>query len=199
MSYKNTSKNVINISMLIFILALCFICSTFIITVAFFSSKQTASGIIKLGELDFSVGEEISVNTNVLPNTTIDKQVFVINSRNINGTDTKGLCDILFRFNYRVFKDGNYNEYLTNRVLLSGIDNYIADDSYIYYCDKLSNGNKVNICEQLSFLNTINNEYQGEEISVMFNIEAIQAQNGAYLDLWTTAPLEWIDIIKNSV
>ena len=71
-----------------------------------------------------------------------------------------------------------------------------ANDKY-YYNSVVSPGNAVDFCSAIQFSNSIGNQYQNCQIKLVFNIDAIQSQNEAYIELWPDAPNEWKNIIKS--
>lgn len=198
MNTKNIEKNQKNV--LIWLIFLLYFVILFIIisSIAYFSSQNISEGTIRLTELDFSIyesGDDISL---VIPAQTIDKSVTLINSRNISGTDTQNLCPIYFKYWIDLYID---DEYVDSSSLIEPIfsnQNTFTNDNGVYYCNlELFPQNSVNLCNSIHFSNMIGNEFQNKEITIVFNINAIQSGNNAYLELWPDAPNEWIKNIQN--
>jgi hypothetical protein len=59
-------------------------------------------------------------------------------------------------------------------------------------------GEKINLCETINFDEKISNTYQGKNIKIEFNVDAVQADNDAYKEVWQNYPIEWQKMIENS-
>ena len=169
-----------------------------IVSFAYFSQKNSALGTIKLGELDFSLGEDGQQNLQVLPNTSINKTIFVGNFRDNDSKDYKDLTTFFFRFKYIALIDDKEDKNLTQNILLNATGEYICDDEFYYYCDKVSAGERVNLCDNISFNSLIDNEYQQKQVKLQIYVDAVQSQNDAYKEVWQGYPPEWEAKIFNA-
>ena len=170
----------------------------FIVSFAFFSQNNTALGTIKLGELDFSLGEEGQQNIEVLPNISIDKTIYLGNFRDNNSKDYRDLTTIYFRFKYIALLDDKEDKNLTQNILLNSSGEYVYDNEYYYQCNKVSAGERVDLCDDISFKSLIDNEYQQKQIKLQIYVDAVQSQNNAYKEVWQNYPPEWEAKISNA-
>ena len=180
------------------ILIVVVIANFLIVSFAFFSQNNTALGTIKLGELDFSLGDVGQQNIKVLPNISIDKTVYVGNFRNNDSRDYKNLTTFFFRFKYIALIDDKNDEKLTQNILLNASEEYIFDNEYYYYCKKVGAGERVELCDNISFKSLIDNEYQQKQIKLQIYVDAVQSQNEAYKEVWQEYPPEWEAKISNA-
>ncbi len=184
---KRTNKDIFIVSMLMTVLIIILLAIT---TLAFFSENKDIRGQITLGELDFCV-----YNTggalNVVPGNDINKQISLVNARNTSGTDRGGLCSILVKFQ------------IDNNNLFSPIfnndQNWTKLGNVYYYNNVLNPGQVVNLCDRVKFSENAGNEYQNQSIDILLQVNAIQAANEAYKELWKDAPNSWLEIIENIV
>ena len=195
-------KKIKNQNAVIFWLAVGFFAIILIIiaiTAAYFSNQKTNTGQITLGELDFTIYSNQNSFQNVMPSQNIAKTVSIVNARNSAGTNYQNLVPIFFKFNFEAFVDNQKDDYLASLIAPSFISsqNYTQDGAEFYYNDILDPGQAVNICDGLQFSHIIDNAYQEKSISIVFNVNAIQSQNNAYIELWLDAPQDWIDIVEN--
>ena len=177
------------------ILVLAIIVNLFILSFAYLSQNKTATGTITLGEVDFSIAETQQTNLKVLPSVTIPKTVYIGNYRDSNPSDYRRLASIFFRFKIDVLLDNNINTELTNSISLSSDAKFYYDNKYFYYCAALNAGEKINLCENLTFANFIDNKYQQKQIQLQFSVDAIQSQHDAYKEVWPDYPPEWEQMI----
>ena len=193
--FSNQTKTVTIIFAISFLL---FILLTVGMTTAYFSNNKTSQGQITLGELDFCISVTDTQNTTVLPNMFFGQTASISNSRNADGSDHQNLCDILFKFSIFVMIDG-----IVDNDIAGQLDFYIDSTKYVrsgsefYYVGYLSAGQSEVIYNDIFLDSTIGNFYQGKEIDFIISVEAIQAQNEAYKDLWQDAPLTWTQQIEN--
>ena len=186
---------------LIFALILVFLLIVIIITTAYFSSHNTAGGNLRLGELDFSIYENRESFDDIVPSQTINKSLTIVNARNIQGTNVNNLCSILFRYSISVFINGVESAEVNDKIKLefNNNQNYIFSNGLYYYNSVLNPSNTVNLCDAMTFSSDIGNSLQNQSFSIVFNVEAIQAENEAYKELWLDAPNEWLEIIENEL
>ncbi len=172
----------------------------FTISLAFFSNNNTTSGTITVGEIDFSVYENNEQIGYVIPGQTAQKTITVINSRNSQGTNTKNLGTFLFKFNLEVYVDNEYDENLS-KLVYPNIDlyNFTQDGEEYYYNGCLNKAESVNLCSNITFSEGIDDYYQNRNINIVFVIDAVQAENSAYKELWPDAPQSWVEIINNEI
>ena len=88
-------------------------------------------------------------------------------------------------------------ESLDGLVSINQNSNYTYSDGFYYYNGVLSPSEQINLCDSLTFSSLIDNQFQDKNISLIFNIEAIQAENEAYKEIWSDAPYEWMEIIDS--
>lgn len=162
------------------------------ISSAFFGAQQTSQGQITLGELDFCVLASEPQNSTIMPNMFVGQSVSISNSRNENGSNYSGLCNILYKFSINIFINGTNDENLADELDFY-IDNskYIQSGSEFYYLGVLSPGQSVIIYNDVFLDAEIGNYYQGKQINFIISVDAIQAENEAYKDLWQDAPTAW--------
>ena len=199
MARKNMQKSQKNMLIWLVFSLIFVILLIVIVTTAYFSNQKNSSGTITLGELDFTLFENNLSFQNVVPTDTIAKIITISNSRDTNGNNTQNLCSILFRFQFSAeakSQDELFLQSLDDLVYLKQNSSYTFCDNYYYYNGVLNPSQQVNLCDSLTFSNIIGNEFQDKDISLMFNVEAIQAENEAYKELWLDAPEEWLAIME---
>lgn len=200
MTKKTLQKSQKNMVLwLIFALVFVIMLIVIIITTAYFSNQNNVTGSIKLKELDFSIYEDNKSFDDILPSQTINKELTIVNARDAKGKDINNLCSIFFRYTISVFIDGKENQELSNKVYLgfNYSQNYTFNNGVYYYNSVLQPSQKINLCDTLTFSSEIGNDLQNKYFSVIFNVEAIQAENDAYKELWLDAPSTWLQIIEN--
>ena len=179
--------------------ALIVFCVVFIVSLAYFSNTKNAQGGITLGELDFCIFEDDKKIENILPGQTVYKKVYVANSRDKLQKNFSGLCNILIRFNVSIDGDdvpGNVKKLVDVKL---NSDNFVRGEDYIYFCDKIDVGQKIALFDQIEFGTGIGNIMQQKKIDVKVVVDALQAENGAYLDVWKDAPAVWLEKIKKNI
>ena len=191
---KNRDNYIILSLAILFILII-----TLFISLAFYSATNQKQGTITLGEIDFSVYETAQSSSNIMPASSIPCTVNVINSRNTSGTNTNNLAPFLLRFriNYTLNNDTYSN---ANNLILPSLANansWTTNQNYYYYNYVVNPSQIVNICDNISFLSQIDNTFQSKSLEVIFDIDAIQFENNAYLELWPEAPKQWKDIVAS--
>ena len=206
MAKKNVSKSQKNILIwLIFSLILVLLLIV-TITTAYFSNSKNSSGTIQLGEIDFTIFENNVTFQNIVPAQTINKTVSISNSRDEAGRDVRNLGAILFRFTFSAITNDlgedvgsqNVNNFsLENLASIVTNDDYTFCDGYYYFNGILMPSEQTYLCSGISFSSLIGNEFQDRGISLIFNVEAIQAENEAYIELWPEAPSNWVSIIEH--
>ena len=200
--YRN--KSIINknekILIIVFVIFL-FLIVSLILSLAFFSSSSRSSGTIRLGEVDFCVYDNFAYAQNAMPADIIPCEVKVINSRNILGTNTSNLVDFLLRFKMKLIIDNETFDLDENlaQIILTNKNLWVFDGEYYYYNSTLNVGQSVNICDYVSLSEDMPNSLQDKQIDFAFEIDALQAQNYAYLEAWEDAPEEWKNIIVNQI
>ena len=130
----------------------------------------------------------------------INKTITIINSRNVQGTNTNNLGSLLFKYRIEVYVDDEIDDNLSQLIMPIVSNNLFTESNGEYfYNDVLNVSEYVDLCQSLNFSVQIDDTYQDESIYITFLIDAIQAENGAYLELWQDAPQDWVDIIGNIV
>lgn len=192
-SINNKSEKILVLLFVAFLIVIVFL----IVSLAFFSSKGQSSGTITLGEVDFCVYDNIDIDDYVMPADTIPFEVKVINSRNIAGTDTSNLADVLLRYKVRLTLDGDdyFDEYNFLDCITAHNDLWTYDGKYYYYNSVLNVRQTVNICDFVSFSKVMSDYFQNKQFDIIFEIDALQAQNNAYIEEWSDAPEVWKNLI----
>lgn len=201
--YKSKLMKKRNETLLIFLFVFFLILIiSLIFSLAFFSSSSQSTGTITLGEVDFCVYDNVNFNDYVMPADTIPFEVKVVNSRNVSGTDTNNLVDILLRFKIKYVLDNN--EFLDeNNLIFCETEDEdcwtFDDDEYYYYNNVLNVGENINICDHISFSQNMTNLLQDKQFEIVFEVDALQAQNDAYLEEWVDAPEIWKNIVASQI
>lgn len=191
---SNQTKKITLIFAIAFSIMLIFVIS---FSTAYFSDISTAGGEITLGELNFCISATKGENETVMPNMFVGQTATISNSRNADGSNHQNLCDILYRFSIFVLIDGEIDSNITDDIYFD-IDSqkYVQEGNILYYVGVLKAGQIETLYQDVFLDYTIENMYQNREISFVISVDAIQAENGAYLDLWQDAPTEWLEQIK---
>lgn len=197
--YKNKSINN-NEKILIFLfVAFLILIVSLILSLAFFSNSKQSTGTITLGEVDFCVYDNVNLSSYVMPADTVPFEVSVINSRNISGTDTNNLADILLRYKIKFVLDNEVflDEYDLLDCITADDDLCTFDGEYYYLNSVLEVGQNINICDYVSFSQNMSNSFQNKLFEIVFEVDALQAQNDAYLEEWEDAPEVWKNLIAS--
>src|SRR5574344_451597 len=182
------NKKAKDLQIVIFLMASLSLIFILIGTLAFFSSSKNTTGKITLGELDFTIVEDTSTFSNVLPSETIAKVVSIKNSRDENGSDIRNLVPFLFRFDCEFYVDNVLDENLTNKISLNNYDNFTFYNSKYYYNAILKTSEIQPLFSSITFSYLIDNSYQNKNLRLIINVDAIQATKGAYQEIWSDAP-----------
>lgn len=182
-STNKTKKTIIFISIVSGIIIFSLI---LFLTVSYFSSSKNIAGNITLGELDFNIlvsskSEKLLAGDYAEVNVTLENKV-----------NNKNLVPFYFRF---CILNNNEN-YSNNFVSLLNNENFTKSEKYFYY------NNIVNINETIFLINKLFiDENFSEEDAKNSNfeifIEAVQAGDEAYKEVFYDAPKEWFNEIKN--
>lgn len=196
---EKISKDSLNLTILFVVAFFIFVLIIVSVTTAYFSSNNTAQGTIQLGELDFSLTSTSAQSDIVMPNSYVGQSTSIINSRDQNGNNYSNLCSILYNFSVYATIDDQIDDELTDYLWYQIDDQkYIqADDGAFYYVGFLNAGESETLFNDVFLDAQIGNEYQGKSLKFYVNINAIQAENDAYKELWNDAPEEWIDAIED--
>lgn len=192
-----TRKKQLYIAIVFF--ALIVFCVVFIVSLAYFSNTKNAQGGITLGELDFCIFEDDKKIENLLPGQMVDKKIYVANSRDKFQKDFSGLCDILIRFNVSIDGDDVPADVKKLVDVKFSSDDFVRGEDYIYFCNKIDAGQKIALFDQIEFGTDIGNIMQQKKIDIKVVVDALQAENEAYLDVWKDAPLDWLEKIKKNI
>lgn len=200
--YKRKSYKRNNDKTIIVLLTTVLIIVIFLIgSLAFYSTSNDIRGTITLREIDFCMNNNVNQNQTIMPASTIPCNVYVINSRNVSGTNTRNLADFLLRFSIKY--ELNNEVYENNENLISAetdiTSNWTEYDGYYYYNHIVEVGQNISICDTLSFSSAISNEFQNCDLGIVFEVDVVQAQNDAYVELWDDAPDIWKSIIESEV
>lgn len=176
---------------IVILLIAIFICVSLIgISLAFFETNSKINGNITLGELDFCVIANTPTNLKVMPGSTVESGISVINSRNNEGTDISGLVNILLRINI-----------INGEAEIEQINNskFTKQGNTYYYNDVIKTGEVVEFFKTFTIKKELDNEYQNKPLNLNFKFEAIQSENLAYLTEWQDAPQSWLNLIAKKV
>ena len=200
--YKNKSiTNKTEKSLIFLFVAFLILILSLIFSLAFFSSSKQSSGTITLGEVNFCVYDNVSLSGYVMPADIVPFEVGVINSRNVSGTDTNNLADILLRYKIKFVLENEefFDKYDLLECITEDEDLYTFDGEYYYYNSVLVVGQNVNICDYVSFSENMLNSFQNKQFDIIFEIDAMQAQNDAYIEEWQDAPEVWKNLIDSQI
>lgn len=163
-------------------------------TLAYFSRDKNVQGQIRLGDIDFSVfSNQIEIN-DIVPGDVFDNSVSLVNARDVAGRDKNGLCSIFVRYNL----NEDINENVVAPVFLSSNFWTKQGDTY-YYNYPIAPGDSINLCDKIKFSEFADNSYQNSKIQLTFDVDAIQAENDAYKELWPNSPIEWQQKIESNI
>ena len=82
---------------------------------------------------------------------------------------------------------------------LENSEDFVRADDYVYYCNKIDAGQKIALFDKIKFGTEIGNIMQQKSVKVNVLVDALQAENEAYLDVWKDAPLAWLEKIKKNI
>ena len=195
---KRIYKEQISI-VIIILIATILLCLLVVFSVAYLNVKNDLGGVIAVGDISIFVERENEDQTSIVPGADISQNVTVFNARKRDDFDK--LCPVLLRFDINVLVDGILDDTLYQYItpIFANMSDFTQDGKLYYYNDVLSPGESVNICKSLHFDNQIGNVYQGKSVQVNFVVDAIQSQNGAYLEEWSDAPKNWQQLIAKKV
>ncbi|MDD4211002.1 MAG: hypothetical protein PHC46_01230 [Clostridia bacterium] len=169
---------------------------TFMLSSAYFSSAKVILGQIKLSQLDFQVLNSLNQidtsETNLfMPDEVIDNAITILNARDVDGLDFEGLIPIYIRVKPILNIDGvDSLEYLY--IQLTNPESWIqAGDGFLYCTQKLLLGDNIRFNDYFVLSYLLSNEYQDASVYLALEVDAVQSENLAYLDVWQTAPEEW--------
>ena len=159
------------------------------LTLAFFSTDKDVGGEITLGELDFQVFADSSTYDNIVPGQIFNKTISLINSRDVNGRNFTGLCNILVNFE------------VENELFIPIVDNqkWTKSGNVYYYNDLIAPSQVVDFFNTIQFSSDAGNRFQNNNIEIELKVNAIQAENDAYKELWQDAPILWKNVIESKI
>ena len=187
--FRNLNKYkdlIILLTIIILLIVFIFLISS---TLSYFKKSTQVSGNIQLGELDFTINVSNISNKLYLPGDTVDLN---INIENKSGLKTN-LVPFYFRF--KIIKgDENYK---SDYISLTTAQDFITDDNYYYYKNKVFFGDKVELLKNL-VIDTRFTDQDIKSLEVYILVDAVQSEYGAYKEIFHDAPLEWVEFIENN-
>ena len=189
-SKKYNSDRVVAVTLAVLLLFVIILTAT----LAYLSRDKSISGKITLGEIDFSVfGNQVQVQ-DIVPGDIFENSVSLVNARDTDGRDKNGLGSILVKYNLK-----NSNNDAVIIPVFAAANKWTRQGDTYYYNYSISPGEAIKLCDELQLSEHAGNEYQNKELNVIFNVDAIQAENEAYKELWYNAPDEWKQKIENNL
>jgi len=159
------------------------------ITFAYFKASKNISGDITLGELDYTINVSNISQTLLLPGDNIDVNVSIQNK-----VDNKTNL-IPFYFRFKILN--GESDYNLNLISLNFSSDYILNNSYYYYKYKLNAGDSAKILNNIMVDSDLKQE-DVQTLNLSILVDAVQSEHGAYKEVFTDAPQEWIEFIENN-
>ena len=158
------------------------------VTGAFFTSNQTVTGTITLGDpvtISITQGgsavETLTFTGNALPGTIYDQSISV--------TSPASTSDAVLRAKLTL---ANTDTSSANVVATTATGWTINTDDYYYYDGTLTAGNTIDFVTQIEVPTSLTNLDANKTYAISVVVEAIQYANGAAAIVWTTAPTAWV-------
>lgn len=171
-------------------------------TFAWFTSQDSVTNEFATGgnedddpDAGIDIWEKFEEPTNVVPGTTTDKLVQVKNTSTYDQF-------IRVKITPKWEKDGLDASYLDLNFVKANLGNgqgqWFKDGDYYYYIGKVAGGKFTNtLLESVTLKDTTPNEYKNQKYQVLVEAESIQADNGAYDALWSSASPDVKTALKN--
>lgn len=174
-------------------------------TFAWFTSQDTVTNQFATAGTDepdnpdagIDIWEKFEEPTNVVPGTTTDKLVQVKNTSTYDQF-------IRVKITPKWEKEGLNSTYLqlnfTDYLKETGEEGTWIEggDGYYYYIGKVAGGKFTNtLLESVTLKDTTPNEYKNQKYKVVVDAESIQADNGAYDALWSSASQDVKTALEN--
>jgi len=177
-------------TLLITIIALAiFIIEILTISFAFFETNTKATGQITLGELDYDIVVNSSLQDKIImPADNVDLNISIINS-----VDKKSNL-IPFYFRFQILN--GENKFDKDFVILENDDDFIYDNFYFYYKYKLKFKEEAKLIKQIQIPSYFT-ELDAQNFDLQLEVDAVQSENEAYKDVFYDAPSEWLRFIEN--
>ena len=173
---------------------------TFMLSSAYFSTAKIVTGEINLAGLDFQILNNFSQintfeNNLFMPDEIINNAITILNARDEEGLSYEGLVPIYVRIK-PVLLINSVDNLECLQIELKNTSEWIKGaDGFLYCTQKLLIGQQIRFNDYFVLSYLISNEHQNLPIYLGLEVEAVQSDNLAYLDVWQTAPLDW----KNAV
>ena len=196
-TYRISFVTYLLVSMIIFFV----IFSSFLMSSAYFGAGKIVTGTITLMELDFQILNNLSQISTVeenlfMPDEVIDNSLTILNARDEAGTNITGLVPIFIRVK-PVFTINSVSSLEYLHIELYQADDWVqGSDEYLYYKYALNPSDRAIFNNYFVLSYYISNPYQNASVYLGLQVDAVQVANFAYLDLWTTAPEEWKNIVN---
>jgi hypothetical protein len=167
---------------------------------AYFSAAKIVTGQINLAGLDFQILNNFSqINTSennlFMPDEVINNAITILNAADEQGLNFEGLVPIFVRIRpVLLINSADSLEYL--HIELTNPAQWIqGSDGFLYCTQKVPARQSINFNNYFVLSYLISNEHQDLPVYLGLEVDAVQSDNFAYLDVWQTAPEEW----KNAV
>lgn len=185
-----TKKSNNEFTLMITIIALAiFVIEILAISFAFFEKNTKVTGQITLGELDYDIVVNSSLeNKTIMPSDNVDLNVSIINSVG----KKSNLIPFYFRFQILNGEDNFDKDF----VVLENDDDFIYDNYYFYYKYKLKFNEEAKLIKQIQIPSYFT-EQDAQNFDLQLEVDAIQSEHGAYKDVFYDAPSEWLRFIEN--
>ena len=150
-------------------------------TLAYFSKSEKTSGSIQLGELDFNIVWNMPKRI-IMPGDNVSTNVTLENK--VQGKEN------LIPFYYR-FQITNSNFISLNY----DTTKFIYDGNFYYYKFKVQPNENSALFNSF----TISKDLRSSDtLSLGIIVDAVQSEYGAYKEIFTDAPTEWVEFIENN-
>lgn len=174
---------------------------TLLLSSAYFSSNQIVTGTIRVGQLDFQILNNLeTIDTSeenlFMPDEVINNSITILNARDEIGVDIDGLTPIFLRIKPEFTLNGiNSLQFL--HIEINNPSNWIeGSDNFLYYTNKLNAGESIVFNDYFILSYLIDNIFQDATAYLGLVVEAVQANNLAYEEVFSTAPQEWKSIVS---
>ena len=100
-----------------------------------------------------------------------------------------------FYFRFKIINgDENYN---SNFFSLTTSKDFISDNNFYYYKNKVKFGDKVELIKNL-IIDTEFSDQNLKSLNISILVDAVQSEFGGYKEIFYDAPLEWVEFIENN-
>ena len=198
---KNTYKLSFFSYLMVTLIVFAVMFSTFMLSSAYFNAAKVVTGQINLGNLDFQILNNFSqINTSennlFMPDEVIDNAISILNALDEQGLNYDGLVPFYVRIKPVLLINGiDSLEYL--HIELANPAQWIQGaDGFLYCTQEVLAGQSINFNNYFVLSYLISNQHQNLPVYLGLEVDAVQSENLAYLDVWQTAPEEWKNAIN---